>query len=56
MVNDAWDEQLWKRGWTDWLVPDVLHPSASLAWASMLVSAAAIYAAFLARRPLLGRR
>jgi hypothetical protein len=56
MVNDGWDEQLWKRGWTDWLVPDVVHPSASLAWAAMLVAAGLIYSAFLARRPLLGRR
>jgi hypothetical protein len=56
MVNDAWDEQLFKRGWTDWLVPGVLHPSASFAWGAMLIAAALIYAAFFARRPLLGRR
>ena len=55
MVNDAWDEQLWKRGWTDWLVPGVLHPSASFAWAAMVAAAAAIYVAFFAPRPLLGR-
>jgi hypothetical protein len=56
LVNDAWDEQVFKRGWTDWLVPAVLHPSASFAWAAMLVAAAVIYTACFARRPLLGRR
>jgi hypothetical protein len=46
MVNDLWGEQLVKRGWTDWEVPSVLHPTASLAWAAMLVVAVAFYAAF----------
>jgi hypothetical protein len=55
MVNDLWVEQVVKRGWASWQVPDVLVPSLSLAWAAMLVAAAAIYAAFFARRPLLGR-
>ena len=44
-----------KDGWTSWQVPDVLVPSLSLAWAAMLVAAAAIYAAFLAPRPLFRR-
>jgi hypothetical protein len=56
MVNDAWDEQVFKRGWTNWLVPGLLNPSASFAWAAMLVAAALIYAAFFARGPLLRRR
>jgi hypothetical protein len=56
MVNDLWIEQVVKRGWTAWEVPDVLQPSVSLAWAAMLLAAAAIYVAFLSRRPLLGRR
>jgi hypothetical protein len=55
MVNDLWIEQVVKRGWTHWQVPDVLFPSLSLAWAAMLVAAGLIYAAFFARRPLLGR-
>jgi hypothetical protein len=46
MVNDLWTEQVVKRGWTDWEVPDVLQPHASLAWAAMLVAAAVIYAVF----------
>jgi hypothetical protein len=56
MVNDLWTEQVVKRGWTNWEVPDVLQPKASLAWAAMLVAAGLIYFAFFARRPLLGRR
>jgi hypothetical protein len=55
MVNDLWTEQVVKRGWTRWQVPDVLQPSASLAWAAMIVAAALIYAAFLSPKPLLGR-
>ena len=56
MVNDLWIEQVVKRGWTHWEVPDVLQPKASLAWAAMLLAAALVYAGFFARRPLLGRR
>ncbi len=56
IVNDLWIEQVVKRGWMHWQVPDVLFPSLSLAWAAMLAAAALIYAACLARRPLLGRR
>ena len=56
LVNDLWVEQVVKRGWTGWEVPDVLFPSFSLAWAAMLLAAAVIYAAFFARRPLLGGR
>jgi hypothetical protein len=55
MVNDLWTEQVVKRGWTSWQVPDVLQPSASLAWAAMLLAAALIYAAFFSPRPLLRR-
>jgi hypothetical protein len=56
MVNDLWIEQVVKRGWTSWQVPDVLFPSFSLAWVAMLVAAVVVYAAFLSRQPLLGRR
>jgi hypothetical protein len=55
MVNDLWIEQVVKRGWTGWEVPDVLQPQVSLAWGAMLLAAAAVYAACFARRPLLGR-
>jgi hypothetical protein len=56
MVNDLWIEQVVKRGWTSWQVPDVLVPAVSPAWAAMLVAAALCYVAFFSRRPLLGGR
>jgi len=56
MVNDLWGEQLVKRGWTDWEVPSVLHPTASLAWAAMLVAGAVFYAAFFSVGGRFGRR
>ena len=43
MANDLWIEQVVKRGWTAWEIPDVLQPSASAAWAAMVVVAAAFY-------------
>ena len=56
MVNDLWTEQVVKRGWTHWEIPDVLQPSVSFAWLAMLLAAAVVYAAFFARTPLFGRR
>ena len=35
MANDLWIEQIVKRGWTSWQIPDVLYPTASAAWAAM---------------------
>jgi len=43
LANDLWTEQVVKRGWTDWQIPDVLQPSASLAWAAMVAVAAVFY-------------
>jgi hypothetical protein len=56
LVNDLWIEQVVKRGWTSWEVPDVLQPSGSFAWGAMLIAAALLYFACFSRRPLLGRR
>jgi hypothetical protein len=56
MANDLWIEQVVKRGWTSWQVPDVLVPKASLAWAALLAAAALCYALFFSRQPLLGGR
>ena len=56
LVNDLWIEQVVKRGWSDWQVPDVLFPKLSLAWGAMLLAAAAIYVVFFSRKALLGRR
>ena len=49
MANDEWLEQVVKRGWTNWRVPDVLRPTASVQWAILLVLAAAL-AVVLERR------
>jgi hypothetical protein len=49
-VQDLWTEQIVKRGWTNWEIPDVLHPSASAAWAAMVGCALLIYAFFLRPR------
>jgi hypothetical protein len=45
LANDLWIEQVVKRGWTSWQVPDVLEPSLSPSWALLVVIAAAAYAA-----------
>ena len=55
-VQDLWTEQIVKRGWTNWDIPNVLHPSLSAAWGAMVVCALLIYAAFLRpRRRLFSR-
>jgi hypothetical protein len=45
-AQDLWVEQIVKRGWTSWEIPNVLHPSASAAWAAMVAVAALFYFAF----------
>jgi hypothetical protein len=45
-AQDLWTEQIVKRGWTSWEIPNVLHPSASAAWAAMVAVAALFYFAF----------
>ncbi len=44
MANDAWDEQVVKRGWTDWLIPDVVRPKLSVGWALIVAGAVVLYA------------
>lgn len=56
MANDLWVEQVVKRGWTDWQIPDVLSPSLSVAWALILGCAAVVYLACWRERRLLGGR
>jgi hypothetical protein len=41
VANDAWLEQVVKRGWTTWQVPDATRPHASWLWAAILLVAAA---------------
>ena len=43
-VQDAWNEQLWKRGWTDAHLTDVIRPDVTVGWLAILVAAAAVYA------------
>ena len=53
VANDFWLEQVVKRGWTDWAIPNVTTPGASAAWGVILVTAASVFAAgaWSARRP-----
>jgi hypothetical protein len=44
MTNDAWLEQVVKRGWTTWLVPNMLEPKLSVGWALIVVAGLAIAA------------
>jgi hypothetical protein len=41
MVQDAWNEQLVKRGWVDWWMPSAVHPGLNAMWAVVLAVAAA---------------
>jgi hypothetical protein len=49
-AQDLWTEQIVKRGWTSWEIPNVLHPAASAAWAAMVAVAAVFYFAFFSSR------
>jgi hypothetical protein len=49
-AQDLWTEQVVKRGWTNWDIPDVLEPKASAAWAAMIACGLAVYALFLRQR------
>jgi hypothetical protein len=44
MANDFWIEQVWKRGWTTWEIPNVLRPTVSVAWGLIVLGAAALFA------------
>jgi hypothetical protein len=55
VANDDWLEQVVKRGWTNWRVPDVLRPTASVQWGILLVLAATL-AGVLEQRARLKRR
>jgi hypothetical protein len=45
IANDAWLEQVVKRGWTTWEIPNVLRPSLTIAWGVIVLGAVALYAA-----------
>jgi hypothetical protein len=50
LANDLWIEQVVKRDWTDWQIPDVLQPSLSAAWAAMIFVAGILYVIFFRSR------
>jgi len=43
IANDFWLEQVTKRGWTLWEVPDVTTPKATAAWAVIVVAAIVLW-------------
>ena len=43
-ANDFWIEQVVKRGWTSWEIPDVTTPRLSVAWSLIVVAAVALWA------------
>jgi hypothetical protein len=43
IANDAWLEQVTKRGWTRWEVPDVTTPKVTAAWGLILLGAAFLW-------------
>ena len=49
VANDAWLEQVVKRGWTKWEIPNALQPSASAIWA-VVVAAAVVLVVLLRTR------
>jgi hypothetical protein len=55
LANDLWIEQVVKRDWTSWEIPEVLQPSLSFAWLAMIACAVVIYAALLRPRRQLRR-
>ncbi len=50
-AQDAWLEQVVKRGWTRTEIPGVLHPSAGLAWLGIVLAACVFTAVVLRREP-----
>jgi hypothetical protein len=51
-ANDGWNEQVVKRGWVHTQIPSVLTPSLTVAWAVLLVSAAAVHLLWFHRQRL----
>jgi hypothetical protein len=45
-ANDAWHEQLVKRGWLDWQIPSALQPRLHWIWLLILGLTIVVYAAF----------
>lgn len=43
-ANDFWIEQVVKRGWTTWEIPDVLQPRLTVAWSLIVIAAVVVWA------------
>jgi hypothetical protein len=43
LANDAWLEQVVKRGWSSWQMPEVTVPHANGGWAVILLAALAVW-------------
>jgi hypothetical protein len=43
-LQDAWNEQLWKRGWVDHHIGSVIRPELTLGWLAIVATAVAVYA------------
>jgi hypothetical protein len=43
IANDAWGEQIVKRGWTEWGLPSVVRPSPNWLWLVVLAVGAAVF-------------
>jgi len=43
IANDFWLEQVVKRGWTEWEIPNVTTPKASAAWGLIVLAAAGLW-------------
>ena len=50
-LQDAWNEQLWKREWVDWEAPSVQRPDLTWGWLVVVAAAAAIYAFWFRPEP-----
>jgi hypothetical protein len=43
-ANDFWIEQVVKRGWTSWEIPNVLQPRLTIAWSLIVIAAVVVWA------------
>jgi hypothetical protein len=50
-ANDGWNEQVVKRGWASWGVPDVITPALTGGWLVLIAAAAALYVTAYRVRP-----
>jgi hypothetical protein len=51
-LQDTWNEQLWKRGWVDVQLADVIRPDLTRGWLAVALAAVAVYALWFRPRPL----